>query len=322
MVRSDTMLPKLTLGRSRETAPVRPRIRRVTAVVNSASGSVGPDAADAMRTLLAARDFEATVHAPAPHEIEQCVRLAVTTKPDVLVILAGDGTARLAGELCGPKGPLVAPLPGGTLNLLPRAIYGAATWQEALAASLDQGVERMVCGGSIDGHAFYCSAVLGSPALWARAREAVRAGRFAEAWRRGAHALRRAFSGGIHYSLDGGSPRDAEALLLISPMISKIVSEETMLEVAALEMHSATEVLRLALHGLISDWRRDPGVVDELCAKGQVWARRSIPAILDGEVVKLDAAARFVFEPAAFRVLAPPRTEAQTGIAGQPGVAG
>ena len=315
------MLPKLSFGRSREVAPVRPRIRRVTAVVNGASGSVGPDAADAMRALLAGRDLEATVLAPDPHEIEKSVRLAVTTRPDVLVILAGDGTARLAGELCGPKGPLVAPLPGGTLNLLPRAIYGAATWQDALTAALDVGVERMVCGGSIDGHAFYCSAVLGSPALWARAREAVRAGKFAEAWRRGGHALRRAFSGGIHYSLDGGSPRDAEALVLISPMISKIVREETKLEVAALEMHSATEVLRLAVHGLISDWRRDPGVVDELCVKGQVWARRAIPAILDGEMVKLDAAARFVFEPAAFRALAPPPAEPQPEPNARPEIA-
>lgn len=306
------MLSKLIFGRSADGAGTRPAIQRVTAVVNGASGSVGPDAAEAIRRLLTERNLDVTILAPDPSEIEQMVRLAVETKPDLLVILAGDGTARLAGQLCGTKGPLLAPLPGGTLNLLPHAIYGAVPWREALASALDDGLVRNVCGGRLDGHAFYCSAVLGSPALWARAREAVRHGRLIEAWRRGAYALRRAFTGDIHYALDGGVRRSAEAVLLISPMISKVIQDETVLEVAALEMHSATEVFRLAFNGLVSDWRQDPGVVDETCRKGQVWARRAIPAILDGEVVRLQTSAKFSFEPAAFRVLAPPRPETTT----------
>ncbi len=308
------MLSKLIFGRSADGAGTRPEIRRVTAVVNGASGSVGPEAAEAIRALLLERDLDVTVLAPDPAEIEDMVRLAVETAPDLLVILAGDGTARLAGQLCGPKGPLLAPLPGGTLNLLPHAIYGAVSWREALASALDDGLVRNVCGGRIDGHAFYCSAVLGSPALWARAREAVRHGRLIEAWRRGAFALRRAFTGDIHYALDGGSAHAAEALLLISPMISKVIQEETVLEVAALEMHSASEVFRLAFNGLVSDWRHDPGVIDQVCRNGRVWARRAIPAILDGEVVRLETNAAFSFAPAAFRVLAPPpaQPEAQT----------
>ena len=35
----------------------RPSIRRVTAVVNAASGSVGPQAADALRQMLEGRDI-------------------------------------------------------------------------------------------------------------------------------------------------------------------------------------------------------------------------------------------------------------------------
>ena len=283
----------------------RPEIRRITAVVNAASGSVGPDAAEALRAILAARDIDATVLAPDPHEIEETVRLAVNTRPDLLVILAGDGTARLAAELCGPAGPMVAPVPGGTMNLLPHALYGNRPWREALAAALDAGIERKVSGGVIDGHTFYCSAILGSPALWARAREAVRKGRLLEAWRRGAYALRRAFTGDIHYALDGGPRRAAEAMVLISPLISKVMEEETALEVAALEMHSASEVFRLAFNGLVSDWRHDPGVVNQFASYGHVWARRSIPAILDGEILRLEHGARFEFRPAAFRVLAP-----------------
>ena len=295
-------------------APDRPALRRVAAVVNPASGSVGLEAVEVLRSMLAGRDLDATVLAPDPHEIEQAVKLAVDTAPDLLIILAGDGTARLAAELCGPTGPLIAPLPGGTMNLLPRALYGERPWPEALTAALDIGVERMVSGGVIGGHPFYCSAILGSPALWARAREAVRKGRLLEAWRRSAHALRRAFTGDIHYALDGGRRQAAEALVLISPMISKVMREEVELEVAALEMHSASEVFRLAFNGLVSDWRRDPGVVDQFARFGHVWARRSIPVILDGEIQRLQRGARFEFTPAAFRALAPPTVESETVI--------
>ena len=292
----------------------RPAIRRVTAVVNAASGSVGPEAADALRGMLAERNIDATVLSPDPSDIADAVRTAVDSAPDLLIILAGDGTARLAAQLCGPKGPMVAPLPGGTMNLLPHALYGNRTWRDALVATLDLGVERTVSGGVIGGHPFYCSAILGSPALWARAREAVRKGRMLEAWRRAGYALRRAFTGDIHYALDGGRRRAAEAVVLISPMISKVMREEDALEVAALEMHSAREVFRLAVNGLLSDWRRDPGVVDQFARYGHVWARRSIPVILDGEIQRLEHGARFEFTPAAFRALAPPLDASEAAL--------
>ena len=303
-----------TRSNAETASPAQPLIRRVTAVVNVASGSVGVEAVEALRAMLADRGLDATVLSPDPHEIEETVRLAVDTAPDLLVILAGDGTARLAAQLSGPKGPLIAPLPGGTMNLLPHALYGDRPWRDALASALDRGVVRVVSGGVIGGHPFYCSAILGSPALWARAREAVRKGRLLEAWRRAAYALRRAFTGDIHYALDGGARCAAEALVLISPMISKVMREEAALEVAALQMHSATEVLRLAFNGLVSDWRHDPGVVDQFARYGHVWARRSIPAILDGEVQRLEHGAKFEFTRAAFRVLAPPVDQPEAAV--------
>ncbi|MBV9509133.1 MAG: diacylglycerol kinase family lipid kinase, partial [Caulobacteraceae bacterium] len=177
--------------------------------------------------------------APEPGEVEAAVRDAAAAGPDLLVILAGDGTARLAAEICGADGPLIAPLPGGTLNMLPRALYGDAPWREALAAALDHGVERRVCGGRVGGHAFYVAAILGSPALWGHAREAVRAGRFAEALRRMGYALRRAFHGEIHYRLDRRRRGEAEALILISPTISKAMRDKAALEAAVLEVSSA-----------------------------------------------------------------------------------
>lgn len=283
-----------------------PGLRLIHAVINTASGRAGPGAEAIMTALVAERGHDFVVECVGPADIEAAVKRAIAAGPDLLVILAGDGTARMAAELCGPDGPLLAPLPGGTMNMLPRALYGEASWQDALAAALDRGVERSISGGLVAGHAFYCAAILGAPALMGHAREALRAGHFVEAWRRFGFAMRRAFSGEIRFSLDGGSDRRSEALVLICPIVSKAMDEDSALEAAALDVHDAREVFRLAYNGLVGDWRGDPAVAVQPCTDGLAWARKTMPCILDGEVQRLPRKANIRFIPKAFRALAPP----------------
>jgi len=283
-------------------------LRRVSALVNAASGGVGAGAAEQVAALVAEYGYDLTLWTPAPDEVAEAVRAAVDDAPDLLIVLAGDGTARLVAETCGPGGPLVAPLPGGTLNMLPHALYGAQAWPQALRATLESGVERPVSGGRVGGHAFYVAGILGAPALWAHAREAARKGDFPETWRRAAHALRRAFTGDVHFVLDGRRQQQAEALVLINPIVSKALPDKAALEVAALEAHSAREIFRLAFNGLFSDWRRDPAIALDAAVRGRAWARHSIPCILDGEVHRLPRKVTFQFDQRAFRALAPPQT--------------
>jgi diacylglycerol kinase family enzyme len=282
----------------------RPRIQRIEAIVNEASGGVGPGAAKVLAAVIATHGYTCNLVTPAPAELDAAITMAVQAAPDLLVVLGGDGTARVAAERCGPDGPLLAALPGGTLNMLPHVLYGARPWREALEAALTDGVERSICGGRVGGRAFYVAAVLGGPALWSAAREAIRAGKVRQAWRRGLYALRRSFTGRVHYKLDGMPQRDAEALVLISPIVSKLMRAAPSLEVVELDMHNATEMFRLAYHGVVGDWRRDPGVTVYAALHGRAGARRSIPCILDGELQRIGRTAEFEFRPRAFRALA------------------
>jgi len=284
----------------------KPRLQRIEAVINQASGGVGPGAVEALESAIAEHGLTLNCVAPQPGEIDGAIRAAVDAAPDLLVILAGDGTARLAAELCGPDGPMLAPLPGGTMNMLPHALYGRQSWPAALAAALTEGVERPTSGGRVGERTFYCAAILGSPALWSLAREAVRARNLRRAWRRARYALRRAFQGGVGYALDDRQRRHAEALVLITPLISRRLDQEVALDAAALDLHDAQEVFRLAMHGLVGDWRKDPGVVVDLCRRGRVWAHHSIPCVLDGELHHLPSSVQIAFTPRAFRALAPP----------------
>lgn len=279
---------------------------RVEVVTNIASGSVGKDAPAQAEAILAEHGATGRVHAPSEGELTACLRDALDSRPDALLVVAGDGTARAAAEMAGPEGPLVAPLPGGTMNMLPHALYGVVPWQQAMADCLKGGHERMISGGEISGRLFFVAAILGSPALWASAREAARAGRADLALMRARRALRRAFSSRLRYVLDGRPKGKTEALTLMCPLVSTALhEEERALEAAALDPSSALDIFRLGVKAVTGDWREDPSVSVGRCRIGKVWAGGRIPAILDGEPARLDDSVNIRFRPKAFRALVP-----------------
>ncbi|MBO9546213.1 diacylglycerol kinase family protein [Caulobacter sp.] len=281
-------------------------MKRIDVIANTASGSVGPDAPQIAEKLLAEYGVSGAVHAPAPGEIGDCLRAVIDGAPDAVLVLAGDGTARGAAELAGPDGPLIAPLPGGTMNMLPRAIYGERDWQAAMKACLDGGEARMISGGEVGGRLFFVAAILGSPALWATAREAAREGKAAIAVARARRALRNAFSGRLRFTLDGRPKDKAEALTLMCPLVSSALdAEERALEAAALDPSGALDIFRLGFNAARGQWREDPSVSVGRCRVGKVWARGRIPAIFDGEPARLDPEVSIRFRPKAFRALVP-----------------
>ncbi|MDZ4362015.1 diacylglycerol/lipid kinase family protein [Brevundimonas sp.] len=280
-------------------------LKRIIMLVNPLSGSVGPKAAGEAEAILAEYDVDATVVALEGGQFDKQIDDALTACPDVLLVLAGDGTAGTIASRAGPDGPLIAPLPGGTMNMLPKALYGTGDWKVALRRTLEEGAPQPVSGGKVDGQAFYCAAILGAPALWAPAREAVRTGKLKKAWNHARVAMRRAFSGRIRYSLDGSAVRRAEAMVFISPMISRAVDDAAGLEAAAMNTAGASEAFRLAAHALFNDWRHDPAVTTRATRRATVRARSRIPVVIDGEPSLLGHEARITFVPKAFRALAP-----------------
>ena len=280
-------------------------LRTIVVLVNPLSGGVGANAVAEVEAILADYPVTATVVALTPDDFDDQLDAAFDATADALFVLAGDGTAGTIAARAGPKGPLVAPLPGGTMNMLPRALYGTADWKLALRRALEEGEPQSVSGGEVSGEYFYCAAILGSPALWAPAREAMRTGKVRLAWAYARRALKRAFTGRLRFSLDGGPRRRAEALVLISPMISKAMEEPDGLEAAAMDPSDASQAFRLAANALFSDWRHDPAVSTRPAKRIDVRARSKIPAVIDGEPVLLKSEATVRFIPKAFRALAP-----------------
>jgi diacylglycerol kinase family enzyme len=305
-----------SLERSPSRVPAPPRLQKVEFMVNPRAGSAGPDAAVWLEQAAGEMGLSFRVRIPEPDDLWTELRAAVDSGPDLLVTIAGDGTARAAASLCGADGPLVAPLAGGTMNILPHALYGPADWKSSLAEVLRNGVETEVSGGEVDGRRFYVAAILGAPALWAEAREAARMRQLQLAWRKARNAWRRAFSHRLRFSLDSGAQGRTLALVLMCPLAARTMDgNDSALEAAALDPQGIADALRIGARAMLSrlagDWRNDPAVEVARCQAGRAWTEGShMRAILDGEPTRLHKQAEIRFVPRAFRALAPPRSPA------------
>ena len=78
----------------------------------------------------------------------------------------------------------------------------------------------------------------------------------------------------------------AEAVAVICPMVSRHLAQDARtLEAAALD--PAAQVVRLALHAMLDDWRNDPSVERAKVKTVRVTGHGRVPVILDGETVRM-----------------------------------
>jgi diacylglycerol kinase family enzyme len=278
----------------------------VVAVLNKASGSWTSRAPAEAAAILEAAGLGATeIVCVGPRHLESALDRAVA-RASVLVVLGGDGTIRSAAAKCGGASALLLPLPGGTMNMLPKALYGARDWRSALTDTLAKPVIRPVSGGRANGHPFYVAAIMGAPTLWAEVREALRGGHVVEAGRRASTALRRGMSEPLDYSFGGELSGQAEAVAVMCPLVSKVMrGDESHFEAIAIDTRTAGELLRLGFNTLRDDWRADPSIRRAQAKSVRVSESRRIPITLDGERVRLGRSVALDFLPLAFRALVP-----------------
>ena len=85
----------------------------------------------------------------AAEEMERSFAEARRQKLEILIVLGGDGTIRTAAEACTKEGLYLIPLPGGTMNMLPQALYGDVSWRDALKSTLATPSPKLLSSGRI-----------------------------------------------------------------------------------------------------------------------------------------------------------------------------
>lgn len=280
---------------------------KVGAIVNTSSGSCDSESEQKILSILTrAGIVEPKVWCGEAKEMERSFAEAAGQKLEVLIVLGGDGTIRTAAEVCADRGPYLIPLPGGTMNMLPRALYGDVAWEESLKNTLAAPSLKVLSGGRIAGKQFLIAAIVGAPALLVEPRESMREGNIVDAIEKGSVAFRNMFETKIQYLISDDMKGEAEAVALICPLISEQMSDwEQALEAAVVDVESAAEVVRLATTAAFGKWRDDRNILLTKTKRVNVQSSKDIPATLDGERVNLGRTAEIDFVSRALTVLVP-----------------
>ncbi len=280
---------------------------KVGAIINTSSGGYDLESEQKMvSSLNRAGLVESRAWSGGAEEMDRSFAEATEQKLEVLIVLGGDGTIRTAAETCAEKGTYLIPLPGGTMNMLPRALYGDAAWEEALEKTLTAPSVKVLSGGRIADKHFFIAAIMGSPVLWAEPRESVREGAIVDAIEKGSVAFRNMFETKVQYLISEEIKGEAEAVALICPLISEEMSDsEQALEVAVIDVESAAEVSGLASTAAFGKWRDDRNILLTKTKRVDVQSSKDIPATLDGERVNLGRSAEIDFVSRAVNVIVP-----------------
>jgi diacylglycerol kinase family enzyme len=278
---------------------------KVGGIINTSSGGCDSDSeATMLETLKSAGIVDAKLWCAGADEMERSFAEAAKEKLGVLIVLGGDGTIRRAAEVCAREGLYFIPLPGGTMNMLPRALYGDVSWEDALKSTLVAPSVKALSAGRVADKLFFVAAILGAPSLWVEPRESIREGDIIRAIEKGSVAFQEMFETKVQYLISGEVKGEAEAVAFICPLISEEMSDsEQALEAAVIDVESAGEVIGLATAAAFGEWRDNRNVLLSKTKRVAVRSRKEIPAILDGERINLGRSAQIDFVSKAVNVI-------------------
>jgi len=280
---------------------------KVGAIINTSSeGSDSESEQRMLRILTGAGIVEPKVWCGEAKEMERFFAEVAGQELDIFIVLGGDGTIRRAAEACTETSPYLIPLPGGTMNMLPRALYGDLSWEDVLKNTLTAPSAKMLSGGRVAKKQFLVAAIVGAPTLWVQARESVREGDIVNLIEKGSIAFQNMFETKVQYRMSEQINGEAEAVVLLCPLVLEEMSgSEQAFEAAVVDVENAVEVIRLATAAAFGKWRDDRKILVTKTKRLAVQSNKQIPATLDGESVNLGTRAEIDFVSRALTVLVP-----------------
>jgi diacylglycerol kinase family enzyme len=279
-------------------------LKKIVALLNPHSGSVPKDAAAALDQALAELGQTASIEAFEDGDLQGALKRAIDQSPDVLIVWGGDGSVNCALGACGPDGPPVLALPGGTMNLVHQRLHNGRTqWQDMMTAAMSDPEIVPWTAGEIEGRRFYVAVMVGRVTTLSESRELVRKGALFEAIT--AAAKNEVFNMETRLNLyahrGSGSvitPATAGAIVLAGERRPRF-------EVAAIDPSSQLDLVSVGFQSLISGWRDAEDVTVEIASKVTLEDVHGepIPATIDEEPFELPPMCDFRLVPDSARVV-------------------
>ena len=283
------------------------QFKKPSIIINSAAGSTSDISTD-LKRIFADHDYRApSIHLVEPAGLDDAFETVASDGTDLLVIYGGDGTCK-AGAIIAREAeiPLIA-LPGGTMNMLPKALYGTDDWQDALELALTQQSPRWQAAGDINNHVFFCGAIMGDPIAMSEARESLRDGEVLEAVKQLPEIMTAIAHGdSFEFKVDGEVfDREANGLQIYCPYMTAGATSENAFEVASVPQLSMPELIGIGAKAMAQDWRDSAHVKTAFAQRVDVTGQGAFDILLDGEPEQVVCPIRIKLDPKGVSVLAP-----------------
>ncbi|MES2441943.1 MAG: diacylglycerol kinase family protein [Pseudomonadota bacterium] len=250
-------------------------------ITNPNSGTTSRAKCDALEAVFAERGLTLAGRTEFPDQPLPTGAKLTRAKVDTVVLFAGDGTINAA--LCALakwKGSFLI-LPGGTMNLLAKALHTSLDPHKIVEAAHD--AKRLVALPFIEAgpHRAFVGLILGPAAAWSRAREAARKGKLGRLVQAARAAWRRTFGKkGIRVEGAPGLTHHYQAIF--------VTPAEDGLEVNAVDARDWGAIAQLGWDWLTGDWVAGRAVTETHAQTLRVKGTRPVLALFDGEPVNLD----------------------------------
>lgn len=150
---------------------------KVTVVLNRTAGGIAGQSESLIRRALHGASVAHVHVVKFDHKRpERQLHDLAKANRDILFVWGGDGTHRTALNALGRTPNNLVLLPGGTRNLLSRALHGTSDWRQVLQATMLDPKPRVLSAGLVGQERFYCALLAGAPAFFGNARESLRDG--------------------------------------------------------------------------------------------------------------------------------------------------
>lgn len=228
------------------------------------------------------------------------------TAPE-FAVWGGDGTIACALTMSGPE-TRVLPLPGGTMNLLPKQIHGEMkTPEELLTQYACSGLEpRRVPFGQINAHRFYVGVICGQLAELASVREALRHGQpikaVSELLDSNSFDFENKLEAGFEHK--GGQVSDVDQTVALAAFLR--TGQQAPLEVGLLKSETLLDMTAAAFEALFVGWENAASIDNFYADKINVNGfDAEVPVTIDGELHQLSSPLKItVSDSATVEVLA------------------